>query len=112
MSPHLLSAGGHEPQRHELVGPRRVVLDDADVGDASEHQPSAQRYELCLVGHGEHDGVRSLGEVARRRLASGMRDLSGLEATRQIGSRDDEVVERRDCSRGRYANRLSVASFA
>lgn len=113
MSPHLLSGSRHETEGHELALVRCVALDDADVRDPRQNEPSTDGLERSLVRCGEDDGVRPLGQVAGRRFARSVDELRGEEAYREIPS-DNHIVGDgsglRSVGGERYVNRFSVAT--
>jgi hypothetical protein len=61
--------------------------------NASRGQKFTEAKECSLVRHLEHEGVRPFGKLARRRAASGVNDLGGEEAERQVATGNDVVGE-------------------
>lgn len=102
----LFSRARNDADRHELIGVRRIDLDDGHVLDAHAIEPGLNSAERGLVGDGEDDGVSAVRERARRAFARGVDALSGYLAKRKISSNDDVVEE--GCRSRRDARRLTV----
>ncbi len=88
----LLSSWG-EADSHQRAVVGRVGLVDLHVARSAQREAPRELRELGLVPTRQNDDVGAGRQVSRARLPRRMGDLSGLDASRQIGSHDDVVVE-------------------
>lgn len=111
MLPEVLLSSWSEADGHQGAVVGRVWLMDLHVARAAQGETPRELLELGLVPTRQNDDVGAARQVSRTRLSRRMRDLSGLDASRQIGSHDDVVVESRNVvGTGAIATCLESAS--
>lgn len=107
MPAQILLSPGPKPESHEAAVIGRVRLDDPHERDSRSGEPVGDGHEGRFVGDGQHDRMGALLQVTRTRLPSGVNEVRGEDAERQV-SADDDVVEGKR-RRGRF-DRFTVAA--
>lgn len=91
--PQVLLSSRSEADGHQRTTIGRVGLVDLHVPHASQREPTRKLLELELVFGGQDDHVGSRRQISGTRLPRGVGDLCGLDASRQVRTDDDVVVE-------------------
>jgi hypothetical protein len=89
--PQFLLSSWNDPERHQGAVERSVWLLDANERDAGLRKPCGETAQRHLVGHGQHDRVRSARQRSGARLTCRVHDVRGLDSSWEIRANDDVV---------------------